>query len=333
VEPPGRLGTYTGSLFVMESALVTGAAGFIGSHLCARLRGDGVHVRGVDSMSSHYARALKEINLAPLAEDRGFTFDELDLVQADAASLVDRVGAVFHLAARPGVRDSWSDFDDYVANNVQATKVLLDACVGSDTPFVYASSSSVYGDASELPVSEETSRVPISPYGATKVMTEVMAGAYAAAHGLKTIGLRYFTVYGPRQRPDMGISKFIEAAVAGRPITVYGDGRQLRDFTYVDDVVEATVLAARHGHAGSVYNVASSNPQPLLTVLDHLGEVLGSELDLLHEESKLGDVRDTWADVTRAAEELGYAPTTSLRDGLAAQVAEAERRRSLLAAR
>jgi UDP-glucose 4-epimerase len=317
----------------MGSALVTGAAGFIGSHLCARLRSEGVRVRGIDSMSSHYARALKELNLAALAHDPEFTFEEIDLLDCDPGALTDGIDVVFHLAARPGVRDSWSDFDDYVHNNVRATKVLLDAFVDSPAPFVYASSSSVYGNAAALPVSEDAPRTPISPYGATKVMTEVMAGAYAAAHGLHTVGLRYFTVYGPRQRPDMGLAKFIESAAAGRPIAIYGDGRQLRDFTYVDDVVEATLLAARHGRGGSVYNVASSNPQPLLTVLEALGEVLGAELELVHEENKLGDVRDTWGDVSRAASDLGYAPTATLDEGLARQAAEAERRRSLLAAR
>jgi UDP-glucose 4-epimerase len=315
----------------MQRALLTGAAGFIGSHLAVRLLDDGVAVTAVDSFSSHYQRALKELNVAELREHRDFSLVENDLVEAPLSELLDGVDVVFHLAARPGVRDSWADFSDYLHNNVAATKALLDACAGRPLRLVYASSSSVYGNSANLPVPEDASREPISPYGATKVMTEVMVNAYAAAHGLEAIGLRYFTVYGPRQRPDMGLARFIEAAVSGRALSIYGDGRQLRDFTYVGDAVAATVAAARVGEPGAIYNVASSNPLELLAVLGELSDVIGQELELAHEGAKLGDVRDTWADTSRAVAELGYKPATSLRDGLAAQVAEAERRRSALA--
>jgi UDP-glucuronate 4-epimerase len=315
----------------VQRALLTGAAGFIGSHLAQRLLGDGVAVTGLDSFSPHYQRALKELNLAAIREHPGFTLVEEDLLEAPLDALLDGVDVVFHLAARPGVRDSWSDFVDYVHNNVAATKALLDACVGRPLRLVYASSSSVYGNSPSLPVAEDASRRPVSPYGATKVMTEVMVGAYAAEYGLEAIGLRYFTVYGPRQRPDMGISRFIEAAIVGRPLSIYGDGHQLRDFTYVGDAVAATIAAASRGEAGSVYNIASSQPRELLAVLGELGRVIGEELELVHEDVKLGDVRDTSADIGRACAELGYQPSTSLREGLAAQVKEAGRRRSALA--
>lgn len=314
----------------MTSILITGAAGFIGSHLCEFQLGEGHVVHGIDSFSDHYARELKELNLAPALAHERFAFHELDIVDAPLDELVSEAKCVFHLAARPGVRDSWSDFDDYARSNILGTRAMLDACARHGVRLIYASSSSVYGDAAELPVRESAPLRPISPYGASKVMTEVLAGAYAQSHGLEAVGLRYFTVYGPRQRPDMALARFIEAAVDGREVTIFGDGRQMRDFTYVHDVVAATVTAAEHGRAGGVYNVASSRPQPLLEVLDELARALGQELRLTFEDTKAGDVRDTWASADLAREELGFEATTSLAAGLAAQVREAEHRRAAL---
>jgi nucleoside-diphosphate-sugar epimerase len=311
-------------------ALVTGAAGFIGSHLSIRLVDEGFDVLGVDCFSPHYDRPLKELNIAPLASERHFDLVEADLALADLHELLENVDIVFHLAARPGVRDSWGDFGDYVHSNINASRALFDACAAAGVRIVFASSSSVYGDVAQLPVREEALLHPVSPYGATKVMTEVLAGAYTSSLGLEAIGLRYFTVYGPGQRPDMGLSRFIEAAVAREPIRVFGDGRQLRDMTYVGDAVAATVAAAQRGHAGTVYNIASCSPCALLDILGELEGVLGLELRLEHEERKTGDVRDTWADIGRARRELGYEPTTSLRTGLERQVAEAARRRTML---
>jgi nucleoside-diphosphate-sugar epimerase len=311
---------------------VTGAAGFVGSHLSEALLALGHPVRGLDSLTPLYSRVLKELNLAGCVAHSDFTFHEQDLLDGTLDELVDGAQVVFHLAARPGVRDSWHDFDDYVRSNILGTKALFDACAGRDVKVVYASSSSVYGDADALPVTEAHPTVPISPYGASKVMTEVMAGAYRRAQGLDVVGLRYFTVYGPRQRPDMGLARFIEAAVEGRRLPIYGDGRQLRDFTYVGDVVDATVAAAELGGSGSVYNIASSDPHPLLEVLAQLGDVLGRELTMDFEPAKLGDVRDTWASTALAQAEIGFSPSTSLADGLAAQVADAVRRREALAA-
>jgi UDP-glucuronate 4-epimerase len=315
----------------MPLALVTGAAGFIGSHLSARLVAEGFRVRGVDDFSFHYERSLKELNLLPLADARRFELVEADLALADVARLLEGIDVVFHLAARPGVRDSWSEFPDYVHANVNATRSLFDACAAAGVRVVFASSSSVYGDAAELPVAEPSALAPVSPYGATKAMTEMLAGAYAASLGLEAVGLRYFTVYGPRQRPDMGLSRFIEAGSAGEPIRVYGDGRQLRDMTYVGDAVAATVAAAEHGRPGAVYNVASALPRALLDVLRELEDVLGRELRIEHEQRKAGDVRDTWGDIALARRELGYEPRTPLRVGLEQQIAEAARRRATLA--
>jgi UDP-glucuronate 4-epimerase len=306
--------------------LVTGAAGFIGSHLCEALLDGGATVRGLDSFADHYPRELKELNVAALRRRPHLTLHEADLNHAPLSALVDGCDTVFHLAARPGVRASWDAFEDYVRANVTGTKALLDACAGRDLRLVYASSSSVYGDAAALPVTEAAPLLPVSPYGATKVMTETLARAYAASHGVAAVGLRYFSVYGPRQRPDMGIARFIDAAEAGRPIHVYGDGRQLRDFTYVGDVVDAT-LAAAGAAPGSVYNVASGRPVPLLEVLEMLEQALGRPLDVRLEAAAVGDVRDTHGSTALAAAELGFTARTALADGLAAQIAaEASRR-------
>jgi UDP-glucuronate 4-epimerase len=311
--------------------IVTGAAGFIGSHLAERLIDDGHWVTGIDSFSDHYARELKELNLSELSSEPRFELVERDLASEPVADLLDDADVVFHLAARPGVRDSWSDFLDYVNANVVGSRTVFDAAAATGTRVVYASSSSVYGDAATLPVSEGHRLHPVSPYGATKVMTEVLAGSYGSSYGLEAVGLRYFTVYGPRQRPDMGLSRFIEAAMREQQIPIYGDGLQRRDMTFVGDVVAATVAAANDGRPGSVYNVASGAQRTLLEILDELSSAFGTTLDLAHEDSKPGDVRDTWGDISRAATELAYAPAVSLQDGLREQVAETRRRRSVAA--
>jgi UDP-glucuronate 4-epimerase len=290
----------------------------------------GYPVHGIDSFSDHYARELKELNLAPALAHERFAFHELDIVDAPLDELVGEAQWVFHLAARPGVRDSWSDFDDYARSNILGTRAVLDVCARHGVRLIYASSSSVYGDAAELPVRETAPLSPISPYGASKVMTEVLGGAYAQTHGLEAVGLRYFTVYGPRQRPDMALARFIEATVHGREVSIFGDGRQMRDFTYVHDVVAATVAAAQHGRPGGIYNVASSRPQPLLEVLEELARAMSQELRLTFEETKAGDVRDTWGSADLAHAELGFKAMTPLAEGLAAQVQEAERRRAAL---
>ena len=231
------------------------------------------------------------------------------------------------------MRDSWDAFEDYAHSNMLGAKQLLDACAIHGTRYVYASSSSVYGNSPVLPAVEQLALRPISPYGVTKVMAEVMAGSYADAYGIEVVGLRYFTVYGPRQRPDMALSRFIEAAVAGDPINVFGDGRQQRDFTYVDDIVSGTLAAGRYGVPGEVYNLASSSPLPLIEVLKVLEEVVDRELDIRYVDPQVGDVRDTWGDVRKAAQHLGYAPEVSLREGIARQVEVAAERRQALAER
>jgi len=317
----------------MARMLVTGAAGFIGSQLAERLVADGHQVLGVESFSDHYSRDLKELNLAGLAAEPQFELVEADISRDPLIDLFGDIDVAFHLAARPGVRDSWSEFGDYVDANIVGSRAVFDAAATTHTRVVYASSSSVYGDASSLPVSEKHPLHPISPYGASKVMTEVLAGAYASSYGLDAVGLRYFTVYGPRQRPDMGLSRFIEALVDGRAIPLYGDGLQRRDMTYVGDIVGATLAAGERGRPGAVYNIASGSPRALLDILRELSDVLGIPLRLAHEASKPGDVRDTWGDITHASADLGYSPSVLLRDGLERQAAEAARRRPFLPAR
>jgi UDP-glucuronate 4-epimerase len=311
----------------MPRAVVTGAAGFIGSHLSESLLADGWEVTGLDCFSDHYERWLKETNLEALQDEPGFTLEEADLDDVVLPGLIADADLVFHLAARPGVRDSWLNFQDYAAANIVGSKAVFEAAATAGVRVVYASSSSVYGDASSFPVTEASPRGPISPYGASKLMTEILAGAYAASFGLDAVGLRYFTVFGPRQRPDMALSRFIEAIVEERAISIYGDGLQRRDMTFVGDVVAATRQAGEHGRAGVVYNVASGTQRTLLEILGELGEVLDVELDLVHEDAKAGDVRDTWGDISLAAADLGYRPQVALRDGLEQQAAEAERRR------
>ena len=242
-------------------ALVTGAAGFIGSTLCGRLIESGAEVTGIDCFTDYYPRPLKERNLAGLRKARGFTFVEQALAKANLDDLLHGVTHVFHLAAQAGVRKSWGrDFGVYTVNNVEASQILLEACVGKPIErFVYASSSSVYGDEVAMPMREDARPQPVSPYGVTKLAAEQLCYLYHVNHSVPTVSLRYFTVYGPRQRPDMGFSRFFAAVLRDEPITMFGDGRQTRDFTFVADAVSATVHAATRGKPGGVYNIGGGS--------------------------------------------------------------------------
>ena len=307
--------------------LVTGCAGFIGSHLTEALLAQSIAVRGVDSFTSFYARETKKRNLAAVRNHPAFELHRVDLSRDPLDTLINGVDAVYHLAGQPGVRPSFgSGFARYVRYNIEATQRLLEECV--DRPlqaFVYASSSSVYGENPVFPTPEDAPREPVSPYGMTKKATEDLAGVYFRTHGIPVVGLRYHTVYGPRQRPDMAFNRFIAQLLAGHPLTVFGDGQQRRDFTYVDDVVRATILAAVKGRPGAVYNVGGGTPVPLLEALALLGKIIGSPLDVQHLPAAPGDVRATGADGTLARRALGFSPQVPLRDGLTAQVAAARR--------
>jgi nucleoside-diphosphate-sugar epimerase len=308
-----------------RSTLVTGCAGFLGSHLCEALVSAGHSVMGVDCFTDYYSRWQKESNLAALRSAPGFQLVEADLGEARLEPLLEDVDVIFHLAAQPGVRMSFGQsMDAYLRHNIHATQRLLQAAAGRDLKaFVYASSSSVYGAQGVYPAREDAVLRPLSPYGATKVITEQLAGAFWQSARVPVVGLRYFTVYGPRQRPDMAFSQFIAAALDGRPLSVLGDGRQVREFTYVEDVVQATLAAADTGEPGSVYNVGGGIPVALLDAIALLEDLIDRPLAVEHTESARGDPRRTEADVTRAARDLGYRPATDLATGLAAQVESA----------
>ncbi|HXE80643.1 MAG TPA: NAD-dependent epimerase/dehydratase family protein [Vicinamibacterales bacterium] len=301
------------------NAVVTGAAGFIGSTLAGRLLDRGATVIGIDCFTDYYPRPLKERNLESLLGRRGFRFVEARLQDADLDALLDGVTHVFHLAAQAGVRRSWGrEFEIYTTHNIGATQRLLEACVGRPiSRFVYASSSSVYGDSTPVPMREDMRVQPLSPYGVTKLAAEHLCQLYAVNHGVPTTSLRYFTVYGPRQRPDMAFNKFIRAAIDGAPIHVFGDGGQTRDFTYVDDAVGATIAASERGEIGGVYNIGGGSRVSVIEVLDILGRVTGRRLNVQYGPPQKGDMRDTWADTTRARTDLGFAPAVTLEEGLA----------------
>lgn len=303
--------------------LVTGCAGFLGSHLSERLTDLGEEVVGVDSFTDYYLRELKESNLEGLRDRACFTLFELDLGSDPLEGVLDGVDTVFHLAAQPGVRGSFgASFGRYVHDNVLATQRLLEASATARVKtFVYASSSSVYGNSLAYPTPEDTCRAPISPYGLTKLATEELAAVYGRLDRLHTVGLRYFTVYGPRQRPDMAFARFFASALAGKPVKILGDGAQVRDFTFVDDAVRGTIAAARDGRRGAVYNIGGGTQVELLEALARIEQVLGRKIEIEHLPDARGDVRRTCSDPRTATVDLGFAPCVSLEEGLTRQAA------------
>lgn len=302
-------------------ALVTGAAGFIGSHLTGALLDRGAEVVGLDCFTDYYPRPVKEANLAVNRTRPGFTFVETSIQEADLPRLLEGTTHVFHLAAQAGVRKSWGrDFQVYTTNNVDATQQLLEACVGRPIHrFVYASSSSLYGDHVAIPMREDALPQPVSPYGVTKLAAEQLGYLYHVNHGVPSTALRYFTVYGPRQRPDMAFHRFIRASLDGAPITLYGDGEQTRDFTYVADAVAATIAAGDRGVPGRAYNVGGGSRVSMNQVVEIIGRIAGRPLDVRREPAQKGDMRDTYADTTLARADLGFAPTVTLEQGIEAE--------------
>ncbi len=303
-------------------ALVTGCAGFIGSHLTESLLADGHEVVGVDCFNDNYVRAAKLENLRQAREFESFEFVPIDLARGDLADIVAGCEVIFHLAAEPGVRSSWGDrFDLFVRNNVVATQRLLEAAK-DERPrrIVFASSSSIYGNAATLPTPEDALPRPFSPYGVTKLSGEHLCQLYLDNHGLDAAVLRYFTVYGPRQRPDMALNRFCHATLVGNPITVFGDGTQRRDFTFVGDAVAATRAAAERAAPARVYNVGGGSRVSVNRTLELLAELAGRSLDVRRAPTEAGDVRETGADISRAARELGYAPRVAFEAGLEAEL-------------
>jgi UDP-glucose 4-epimerase len=301
--------------------LVTGVAGFIGSHLAERLLAEGHEVVGVDCFTPYYARSAKEANLQGLLREARFTFVEGDLLKLDMINILKDISHVFHQAAQAGVRSSWGkEFEIYTSLNVLATQQLLEACKGlSIDRFVYASSSSVYGDAAALPLSEDSLPQPVSPYGVTKLAAEHLCHTYACSFGIPVVSLRYFTVYGPRQRPDMAFHRFMRSIIKDEVIEVYGDGNQTRDFTFVADAVEANLLAMQCARPGAVFNIGGGSRVMLNEVLDTIQDIAGRRARMKYLPGQRGDMKHTMADTTRAHGELGYRPRVELKTGLKAQ--------------
>lgn len=298
--------------------LVTGAAGFIGSHLCERLLQEGHEVAGLDAFIPFYPRLLKEANLAGLRTHPRFSFFPLDLRCDDLSRPLENVRVVFHLAAMAGLPRSWSDFDLYESCNLQGTHRLLEACHRLALErFLYVSTSSVYGRYGSGDESLPTR--PISPYGVTKLAAENLCRAFSEERGLPLVVLRYFSVYGPQQRPDMGYHRFIAAMLDGTPITVFGDGLQMRGNTYVSDCVEATIAAVA-ALPGETYNVGGGETASVWDVLNKLENIIGKKPVILRQPAREGDQRHTCADTTKLRRHLGWAPQVTLDEGLARQV-------------
>jgi len=302
--------------------VVTGCAGFIGSHLAQALLARGDDVVGIDVFTDYYPRELKEGNLQGLLSNPRFVFLEADLVDAPLASLIAGTDGVFHLAAQPGVRGSWGrTFSVYVRDNLLATQRVFEAASGSGVRVVFASSSSVYGNAPDYPTREDSELRPVSPYGVTKLTCEQLASAYAEGTGLDYIGMRYFTVYGPRQRPDMAAERIATALARGGRFEVYGNGEQSRDVTYVDDAVTATIAVMEAGRTGSLYNVGGGSETSLREMIELCQKISGRELDVHYGAAATGDVRRTAADCSAIRADVGWLPQTSLEDGLTSQLA------------
>ena len=298
--------------------LVTGAAGFIGSHLCRRLLAEGHEVVGVDCFTDYYPRPIKEARIAPLRDVPGFTFVEDDIVTAALDPVARGVEVIFHEAAQAGVRASWGDtFRIYTDNNVLGTQRMLELArrIGP-CRFIYASSSSVYGEGRDRPTREDDAKRPLSPYGVTKLAGEHLCHLYTHNFGIPTLSLRYFTVYGPLGRPDMAIWKFTLAILRDEEIVLYGDGTQSRGFTYVDDVVEANLLAARSTHFDAAFNVGGAGTVTVNDLLRRIERILGKKARIRHEPFAEGDARHTHADMTRTRRLLGLTPRVSLTKGL-----------------
>jgi len=300
----------------MKRALVTGCAGFIGSHLTERLLKEGFEVIGVDCFTDYYPREIKEANMASAMNHKNFDFIEANFLKMREYPLY--VDYVFHLAAQAGVRASWGkSFEAYTRNNIEVTQKLLEFYKHKRLKkFVYASSSSVYGDA-KLPMKEGVVLNPVSPYGVTKLAGEHLCHLYWENYGVPTTSLRYFTVYGPRQRPDMAIHKFVKAILNDERITIYGDGEQTRDFTFVDDVVEATVLVADRWTEGGIYNVGGGSTISVNALIKRIEGITGGNAEIKHTiEKQKGDVADTLADTSRMGADLNWKPKVELEEGL-----------------
>jgi len=305
----------------MATFLVAGCAGFIGSHLVEALLARGDRVLGVDAFRDYYSRSIKELNIAGARRSQNFELIEADLEQLEYDALADGLDGIFHLAAQPGVRGSWGEtFALYARDNVIVTQRIFGTATRATVRVVWASSSSVYGNAEAYPTAEQTRPRPISPYGVTKLSCEQLAAAYVESFGLDHVALRYFTVYGPRQRPDMAFSRIGQALAERTVFPVYGTGNQTRDVTFVADAVSATLAAMELAPPGSVYNIGGGSETSLNDVIAVAERLTGLRLDVRREPAASGDVRRTAADITQAKAELAWRPETPLEQGLRAQL-------------
>lgn len=302
------------------SVLITGVAGFIGSHLAEKIIQMGGFVYGIDSFTDYYPRIIKENNLSKLLNEhkRNFHFIEGPIQYMLLKPVLRKVDYVFHLSAQAGVRASWDkNFYAYTTNNINATQHILEECKESPIKkFIFASSSSVYGDVKKLPMNENDPLSPISPYGLTKLVGEKLCDLYCKTFSIPVVSLRYFTVYGPRQRPDMAFHKFMTCMILEKPIVIYGDGLQTRDFTYIDDVTKATINAAFYGKINTIYNIGGGNRIKLLEVIKLLEIIIKKKVQLEFRETQKGDVKDTYADTSKAKNEINYLPSVNIENGL-----------------
>ena len=297
--------------------LITGVGGFIGSSLAQRLLQNGEDVVGVDCFIDYYPREIKEKNLRPLRDYSTFAFIEKNILELDFPKILDGIDGIYHQAAQAGVRASWGeDFGIYTKNNILATQKLLEAVKESRVRVVYASSSSVYGETKKFPMQEDDLPNPVSPYGVSKLAAEHLCRLYWKNFSVPTVSLRYFTVYGPRQRPDMAFHRFLKAIMKGEEITLYGDGEQTRDFTFIKDAVDANLLAMEKGQAGGVYNIGGGSQVTINHCIESMEIIVGKKANVKRLERQKGDVTHTYADTTRAQKELGFQPSTRLDEGL-----------------
>lgn len=298
--------------------LITGCAGFIGSHLSESVLERGYDVIGIDSFTDYYAKEIKEKNIKNLLRQKSFKLKKTDILEPDLKQILSDTDYVFHLAAQPGVRFSWGgNFENYTRNNIEATQKLLEACINSNIKkFVFASSSSIYGDTLDIPMSENSLARPISPYGVTKLAAENLCYLYWKNYKIPIVCLRYFTVYGPRQRPDMAIAKFTRKIFNNEEIEIYGDGKQTRDFTYVSDAAEVTINAAESRFLGEVFNIGGGSRISVNELINILEKEIGKKAKIKYVERQCGDMENTLADISKAKKLLNYSPKVNIKVGI-----------------